>query len=75
MENEKCDFFYSKSQVTKLEVYIVLFFPFLVYLFLAVLGLRCCTWGFSNCGEQGLLFVAVCGLLTAVASPAAEHRL
>ena len=25
-------------------------------------------WAFSSCGEQGLLFVAVCGLLIAVAS-------
>ena len=28
-----------------------------VYLFLAVLGLRCCAWAFSSCGELGLLFV------------------
>ena len=28
-------------------------------LFLAALGLRCCTRAFSSCGEQGLLFVAV----------------
>ena len=46
-----------------------------VYLFLAALGLRCCTWAFSSCGEQGLLFVAVRGLLTAVASLVAEHGL
>ena len=25
-------------------------------------------WAFSSCGEQGLLFVAVCGLLIEVAS-------
>ena len=30
---------------------------------------------FSSCGEQGLLFVAVCGLLIAVASLVEEHRL
>ena len=41
----------------------------------AALGLRCCAWAFSSCGEQGLLFVAVRGLLIAVASLAAEHRL
>ena len=45
------------------------FFFFLInlfiYLFLAVLGLRCCTQASSSCGEQGLLFVAVCGLLIA----------
>ena len=39
-----------------------------VYLFLAVLGLRCCARAFSNCGERGLLSVAVRGLLIAVAS-------
>ena len=33
------------------------------YALLPVLGLRCCSWGFSSCREQGLLFVAVCGLL------------
>ena len=33
------------------------------YLFLAVLGLCCCTWPFSSCSERGLLFVVVRGLL------------
>ena len=42
---------------------------------MAVLGLRCCTWAFSSCSEQRLLFVAVCGLLIAVASLVAEHGL
>ena len=45
----------------------------LINLFLAVLGLHCCARAFSSCGEQGLLFVAVCGLLIAVASLVAEH--
>ena len=47
----------------------------LIYLFmylLAALGLCCCTWAFSSCGEWGLLFVAVCGLLIAVASLVVE---
>ena len=35
---------------------------------MAVLGLRCCARAFSSCGERGLLFVAVRGLLIAVAS-------
>ena len=47
----------------------------LIYLFLAALGLRCCAWAFSGCGERGLLFVAVCRLLIAVASLAVEHGL
>ena len=45
------------------------------YLFLAALGLRCCTRAFSSCVEQGLLFVAVCGLLIEVASLVVEHGL
>ena len=50
-------------------------FFFLMYLFLAALGLHCCPWAFSSCGERGLLFVVVCGLLIAVASLVAEHGL
>ena len=46
-----------------------------IYLFLAALGLRCCTRAFSSCGEWGLLFVVVCRLLIAVASLVVEHRL
>ena len=38
-----------------------------ICLFLAALGLCCCAWAFSSCGEQGPLLVAVCGLLIAVA--------
>jgi len=43
-------------------------------LLLTALGLCCFVWT-SRCGEQGLLFVAVLGLLIAVASLAAEDRL
>ena len=50
-------------------------FIYFNYLFLAALGLHCCTWAFSSCGEQGLLFVAVHGLLIVVASLVAEHGL
>ena len=46
-----------------------------IYLLLAVSGLRCCAQAFSSCGEQGLLFVVVHRLLSAVASLVAEHRL
>ena len=46
-----------------------------IYLFLAVLGLPCCAWTFSGCGEWGLLFVAVCGLLIVVASLVVGHGL
>ena len=60
---------------------ITLFFKFIylfIYLFIfgcigsSLLGLSCCTWAFSSCGERGLLFVAVRGLLTVVASLVAE---
>ena len=44
-----------------------------IYLFLAALGLRCCTRAFSSCGEQGLLFVEVRGLLIEVVSLVVEH--
>ena len=47
----------------------------LIYLFLAALDLRCCTRAFSICSERGLLFVAACRLLIAVASLVAEHGL
>ena len=47
----------------------------IIYLFMAVLGLRCCVPAFSGCGERGLLFVAVRGLLIVVASLIMEHGL
>ena len=56
---------------TCLSISLLLF----IYLFMAVLGLRCCTQAFSSCGERGLLFLAVLGLLTAVASLVVEHGL
>ena len=46
---------------------------FYLFLFLAALGLCCCARAFSSCSERGLLFVAVHGLLVAVASLVAEH--
>ena len=63
-----------------LENYFILFFYkfiyfILFYLFLVVLGLSCCVWAFSSCGERGLLFIAVRRLLIAVASLVAEHQL
>ena len=43
-------------------------------LFLAALGLHCCTWPCSSCGEQALLSTAMLGLLAVVASFVVEHR-
>ena len=37
-----------------------------------VCALLCCEQAFSGCGEQGLLFLAVLGLLTVVASLVAQ---
>ena len=48
---------------------------FWFFVFLAALGLHCCMQGFSSCGKWGLLFVAVRGLLTVVASLVVEHGL
>ena len=62
--------FYSLSRI---EIKFFIFFNF--FLFLVVLGLHCCAWAFSSCGERGLLFIVVRGLLIAVASLVAEHRL
>ena len=44
-------------------------------MFLAALSLRCCARAFSSWGRWGLLLPGVCGLLFAVASLVAGHRL
>ena len=36
-----------------LPLFIYKFIHLLIYLFLAALGLRCCMWAFSSCGERG----------------------
>ena len=56
--------------------FLFFFYKFIyLFLFLAALGLCCCAWAFSSCSEQGLLFVAVRGLLIAVAFLVAEQGL
>ena len=59
------------------SIYFTIFFKFiyLINLFLAALGLYCCTLAFLSCGERELLFIAVHGLLIAVASLVAERGL
>ena len=47
----------------------------IIIIFLAALVVGRCMQAFSSCGEWGLLFVALHGLLIAVASLVAEHRL
>ena len=46
-----------------------------LFIYLAALGLSCCARAFSSCRKRGLLFVAVRGLLIAVASLVGEHGL
>ena len=48
---------------------------FFLYFWLGFPGLPCCTRAFSGCGDQGLFFVAVLGVLFAVASLAVERGL
>ena len=57
--------------IMELFIYLCIY----LFLFLAALGLRCCVRVFSSCGEWGLLFTAVRGLLIAVTSLAAGHGL
>ena len=65
----------SKVVVLGLNSYTYSFFKMFIYLFMAALGLCCCTRAFSSCSDQGLLFVAVRGLLITVASLVVEHGL
>ena len=46
----------------------------LLILFLAVLGLSCCTLAFCSCGQRGPLLIAVHRPLFVLASLVAEHR-
>ena len=54
---------------------ILFFLNYFIYFIFGALGLCCCVWAFSSCGEWGLLFIVVRGLLIAVASLVAEHGL
>ena len=65
----------GKSLIFFLILFCIFFYKYFFFFFLAALGLHCCVRAFSSCGEQGLLFIVVCGLLTAVASLVVEHRL
>ena len=71
---------HKRPQIAKALFFLTFFFIFnkFIYLFVyiwAALGLRCCAQAFSSCGERGLLLVAMCGLLIAVASLVLEHGL
>ena len=60
----------SRYLETPIFIFIFIFVSYFLkfILFLSALGLCCCARAFSSCGERGLLFVAVCRLLIAVAS-------
>ena len=65
------------NQVAQNACFVFFFFLIylLIYLFMAVLGLRFCARAFSSCGKWGPLFIAVRGPLTIAASLVAEHKL
>ena len=65
---------FREVQLTILNCVCILFLK-KNYLFLAVLGLCCCTSALSSCSKWGYSLVAVHGLLIAVASLVAQHRL
>ena len=73
MVTQLCE--YTKKTLNCTFYLFFIFYNKFIYLFLALLGLCCCTRDFSSCGEWGLLFVAVPGLLIAVASLVVEHGL
>ena len=65
------------KELFKLLVGLNIFFLFLTNLFIYYFWLHWVfvAWAFSSCGERGLLFIVVHGLLIVVASLVAEHRL
>ena len=66
----------AKQQLNKMNYNCYrIYIDFLKKKFSAALGLCCCAQAFSSCGERGLPFVEVHGLLIAVASLVAEHGL
>ena len=67
-------FFFLK--IFYLLFYSILFYSILFYsIWLRWVFIAVHRWAFSSCSEWGLLFFAMCGLLIAVASLIAEHRL
>ena len=59
----------------KTSFFLSFFFFKLINIYFWLLWVFVAVRAFSSCGERGLLFVAVWGLLIAVASLVAEHRL
>ena len=63
------------NKVTAVSFFFFNKFIYFIYLFLAALGLCCCARAFSSCGERGLPFLSVPGLLIEVASLVSERGL
>ena len=63
------------TQPVRISLSFVYIYIYIFFFFWAVLGLRCCAWTFSSCGERGLLFVVVRRLLIVVASLVTEQGL
>ena len=57
----------ASLKLSNTEVFLKYIYKFIyfIYLFLAALCLRCCVRAFSSCGERGLLFIELHGLLAA----------
>ena len=65
----------SIKELTILFYFLIFLFIYFYLFIFGCDGSRCCAWTFSSCSERGLLFIAVRGLLTVVASLVAEHGL
>ena len=65
----------SMYQASEEFFFFFLFISLFIYLFIWLHWVFVAAWAFSGCGECGLLFVAVRGLLIAAASLVAEHGL
>ena len=68
-----CSIIYN-SQDMETTYVLFLFINLFIYFWLPWIFVAACAL-FSSCGERGLLFIAVRGLLIAVASLVAEHGL
>ena len=65
--------FYNDIYIYIKSSHLVFFINLFIYFWL--LWVFVAAQAFSSCGERGLLFVVVCGLLIAGASLVAEHGL
>ena len=58
-----------------LKFLFIYFLKFIYFIFGCIGSSLLCARAFSSCGERGLLFIAVRGLLIVVASLVVEHGL